>query len=162
MDVQVEDGEGDDALGMALEIFRRGATDVALDKFVLGDVGDGVEGLLGGQDAGQDGLVAGADRVGSVGAAAADAVFVAQALEAFEGVEADDLAVAVEGLVNAAERGQDRYGLAPARPELDDDAVGVDNELVDVLEEKDAGEGLAGEKYPQVGEQFVLGQGRFP
>ena len=50
VDVEVEDGERDDALGVRLEILRHGLDGVALEEIVFFQVRDGVQRFLEGED----------------------------------------------------------------------------------------------------------------
>ena len=121
---------------------------------------DRIERLLQAEQALQILLVVLADREGTVDGLAQRPVLLAHALEAGEGVEADDLAVPVERLEDAAQRRQQRQRLAPAHAELHHHAVGVQDLLVDLVEEQDARQRLGGQKQAEIGQEFVVGQRR--
>src|SRR6185369_10634231 len=77
--------------------------------------------------------------------------------KSLEGVEADDLAVVVERLVDSAQRLVQGEIASPANTELHDDAVDVDDLLVQLVDEQDLGKILTTDEQAEVAEQLVSG-----
>ncbi len=66
--------------------------------------------------------------------------------------------MAVERLVDAAQRRKEGEGLPPPDAAFDDHAVDIEDLLVEMLEEEDPGEGLRGQVEAEIGEQLVARQ----
>ena len=107
-------------------------------------------------DRNHHGLVIRADGERSLSAFAPLPILLVYAAKTGEGIETDNLAMAVEGFIDSAQGGQNRQVLPPAHSEFHDDTVSFENESIDVMKKKQSGEILACQKKPEVGQQFVL------
>src|SRR5688572_31824687 len=145
---------------MPLEVGRDSLQRIALDQLELLQVRNRVERIFKREQPLEIFLVALAHGERTVHGSAELAVLGAHAAKAGEGIEADDLAVSIKGLEDAAQRRQQRKRLAPAHAELHDHAVRVDDLAVNLVEEKRARERLRGEEDAEVRQQLVRGQRR--